>query len=188
MSKIDQQLFDVSRHALEREYEVCPQCGAELVIKYSKNGAFLGCGSYPNCDYVRPLHHHDGHVIKQLDSMCPECAKPLVVRNGRYGMFIGCSGFPACHYIASQQQEVAHQALPACPKCNKGHLTKRVNKFGKHFYSCERYPQCKYSVNLPPVAQSCEACGWPLLVEKKRGAKTVLQCPQKSCQHKHEMP
>jgi putative DNA topoisomerase len=184
MSKIDHSLFNADSHALEREFEICPKCGSELVIKHGKNGAFLGCASYPTCDYLRPLHHHDGHIIKELDSECPLCTNPLVIRNGRYGMFIGCSGFPDCHYIAADKTREDDEILPSCPKCQKGRLVKRANKFGKYFYSCDRYPSCKYSLNDKPVEGSCQACGFNLLVEKKRAGKIVLQCAQKTCQHK----
>ena len=86
MSKIDHSLFSADKHALEKEYEVCPQCGSELVIRNSKTGPFLGCASYPKCDFIRPLAHHDSSEIKVLeDSACPQCTKPLVVKNGRYG-------------------------------------------------------------------------------------------------------
>jgi ssDNA-binding Zn-finger/Zn-ribbon topoisomerase 1 len=58
MSKIDHSLFSADKHALEKEYEICPQCGSELVIRNSKSGPFLGCASYPKCDFIRPLAHN----------------------------------------------------------------------------------------------------------------------------------
>ncbi|MBQ4834592.1 topoisomerase DNA-binding C4 zinc finger domain-containing protein [Pseudoalteromonas sp. MMG010] len=187
MSKIDQSLFSATKHALEKEYETCPQCGSELVIRNSKSGPFLGCASYPKCDYIRPLAHHDSNEIKVLeDSSCPECSKPLVVKNGRYGMFIGCTGYPECHYIANDDEsaEQEKESLPDCPKCKKGQLVSRSNKFGKTFYSCNSYPSCKYTLNNKPVAHTCPKCSWPILIEKKMANGVVLQCPQKGCMHK----
>ncbi|WP_440054630.1 topoisomerase DNA-binding C4 zinc finger domain-containing protein [Pseudoalteromonas sp. T1lg65] len=182
MSKIDHGLFNADKHALEKEYEICPECGSELVIKNSKSGPFLGCASYPNCTYIRPIAHHDSHIIKVLDdAACPDCGKALVIKNGRYGMFIGCTGYPECHYIAHDEPEQKPD-LPACPKCKKGTLVQRKNKFGKAFFSCDQYPSCKYSVNAKPVSHSCKVCGWELMVEKTRAGKVVLQCPQKACQ------
>ncbi|MBQ4800809.1 topoisomerase DNA-binding C4 zinc finger domain-containing protein [Pseudoalteromonas sp. MMG006] len=186
MSKIDHSLFSADKHALEKEYEICPQCGSELVIRNSKSGPFLGCASYPKCDFIRPLAHHDSNEIKILeDSACPQCTKPLVVKNGRYGMFIGCTGYPECHYIANEDDEKQNEeALPPCPKCKKGHLVARSNKFGKTFYSCDSYPSCKYTLNNKPIAIPCPECDWPLVIEKKMSNGAVLQCPQKSCMHK----
>lgn len=185
MSKIDHSLFSAHEHALEREYEVCPQCGSELVVRHGKNGPFLGCASYPACDYIRSLVEHDTQTIKVLDdSPCPECNKPLAVKNGRFGMFIGCTGFPDCHHVVHQQEQV-EEPLPACPSCSKGQLAKRSNKSGKTFYSCNAYPKCKYILNFKPVAQTCPNCGWSVLIEKNTSKGIQLQCPQKLCGYKH---
>jgi putative DNA topoisomerase len=184
MSKIDHSLFSAKKHALEKEYETCPQCSSELVIRNSKSGPFLGCASYPKCDFIRPLAHHDSNEIKVLeDSACPKCAKPLVVKNGRYGMFIGCTGYPVCHYIANDDK-TDEEHLPHCPKCPTGKLVSRSNKFGKTFYSCDGYPKCNYTLNSKPIEHTCPQCQWPLMVERKMANSTVLQCPQKSCMHK----
>ena len=55
MSNSKDPLFNKHEHALEKDYEVCPECGSELAIKNSKAGAFLGCVSYPNCKYTRSV-------------------------------------------------------------------------------------------------------------------------------------
>ncbi|CAH9059885.1 DNA topoisomerase 1 [Pseudoalteromonas sp. CIP111854] len=187
MSKIDHSLFDASRHALEEEYEICPDCGAELVMKHSKNGPFIGCANYPACEHIRPLASHDNHDIKVLDdSPCPDCGHSLVIRNGRYGMFIGCTAYPVCHYIVHDELEPDQEQAVGCPKCQKGLFTKRKNKYGKFFHSCDRYPKCKYSLNQQPVAHTCPECGWGVMLQKQRAGKAMLQCPQKACQHKVE--
>lgn len=190
MSKIDHSLFSANKHALEKEYEHCPQCGSELVMRNSKSGAFLGCASYPHCDYIRPLSNHDSEQLKVLDdSPCPECQSPLAVKNGRYGMFIGCTNYPQCHYIADLHNESNSEedTLPNCPKCQKHPLMARTNKYGKTFYSCKGYPDCKYSVNSKPVAAKCEQCGWEIMLHKQLSKGTVLQCPQKSCAHQQTL-
>ena len=134
MSKIDHSLFSADKHALEKEYEVCPKCGSELVMRNSKSGPFLGCASYPKCDFIRPLAHHDSQQIKVLeDSACPECGKPLVIKNGRYGMFIGCTGYPECHYIAHDEEPDDAPQLPACPKCKKASWLRVVISLAKPF-------------------------------------------------------
>ncbi len=30
----------------------CPECGAELVVRWGKNGEFLGCSNYPKCGFT----------------------------------------------------------------------------------------------------------------------------------------
>ena len=181
MSKIDHSLFSANKHALEKEYEICPQCGSELVIRNSKSGPFLGCASYPKCDFIRPLAHHDSNEIKILeDSACPECSKPLVVKNGRYGMFIGCTAYPECDFVVDQHEESKDSIEIDCPKCKKGQLTERINKFGKHFYGCNRYPDCRFLLNDKPQPGPCHYCHYPLLLQKK----SELYCAKKGCEKK----
>lgn len=184
MSKIDPSLFDTD---VNGNKEDCPQCGSELVIKNSKKGLFLGCKSYPDCDYIHPINQKETSEIKILEaSLCPECDKPLAIKNGRYGMFIGCTGYPQCNYIVHEDVQPSDNAIN-CPKCKKGLLTKRNNKYGKVFYSCDTYPTCKYSVNKEPVANECPKCGWSIMLKKDKSVKSVLQCPQKTCQYKVEV-
>ncbi|WP_341502633.1 topoisomerase DNA-binding C4 zinc finger domain-containing protein [Gallaecimonas sp. GXIMD4217] len=177
MSKIDHSLFSAHEHALEKEYEVCPQCGSELVVRHSPKGPFLGCASYPKCDYKRALKSQDSQTLKVLDEApCPQCGKALAVKQGRYGMFIGCTGFPDCHYVADSDEE-QDTGLP-CPRCNKGELLERVNKFGKRFWGCSRYPGCKFLLNEQPREGQCASCGFGLLVSTRQGK---LRCADKKC-------
>lgn len=184
MSKTDNGLFEQHEHALEKEYEVCPECGSELIIRNSKSGPFIGCGNYPSCTFTRNLgDHHHLHTVKVLDSPpCPDCGSALAVKNGRYGMFIGCTNFPECKYVAhlDEQQDTG---VP-CPSCKKGELFSRNNRYGKTFYACDGYPKCKYAVNQQPVNQSCPECNWGILVEKQTAKGLVYQCPQKACKYK----
>lgn len=190
-NKIDQQLFSAHEHALE--HEVCPKCGAEhqgeLQLRHGKRGPFLGCSRYPECDYIKPLHQNDGHIIKELGVACPECGEhelgELVLRQGRYGMFIGCSRFPDCHHIESpnSQPQPTEQQRFECPECASGHLVERQSRFGKSFYACDAYPKCKFSINLPPIEGKCEQCGFPLLVEKRLASGRKVQCADRKCQH-----
>ncbi|MDR4886794.1 NERD domain-containing protein [Fredinandcohnia sp. QZ13] len=32
--------------------DMCPKCGADLVVRKGKYGAFMGCGNYPKCRFV----------------------------------------------------------------------------------------------------------------------------------------
>ncbi len=177
MAKIDHSLFKAHEHALEREYEVCPQCGSELVVRHSPKGAFLGCASYPACHYKRPFKSPDSQTLKVLkQAPCPQCGQPLAVKQGRYGMFIGCSGFPQCHYVADTDDE--QDTGLSCPQCQQGELLERVNKFGKRFWGCSRYPGCKFLLNDEPREGRCQCCGFTLLVSHKQGK---LRCADKQC-------
>ena len=182
MSKPDNSLFTLHEHALEKAYEVCPECGSELSIKNGKAGAFLGCDNFPNCEYTRPIVEHERVEDKEIvGSNCPECHHTLAVKQGRYGMFIGCTNYPDCKHI----EEIHHHADAgvACPKCKKGELFEKTNRYGKTFYSCDAYPKCKYVVNYQPVAGECQKCHFPLLLKREMAAGEKLQCANKKCGH-----
>ena len=34
------------------EEKFCPECGAKMVVKYSRRGRFWGCSNYPNCNHM----------------------------------------------------------------------------------------------------------------------------------------
>ncbi|MDN3679311.1 type I DNA topoisomerase [Vibrio tapetis] len=187
-NKIDQQLFSNHEHALE--HESCPKCsneeGGELSLKHGKHGPFLGCNRYPECDFIKPLHQNDGHIVKELGIPCPECSHEMVLRQGRYGMFIGCSAYPVCHHIESMDKPTEpqeKQPLFACPDCGKGHLVERKSRYGKTFYACDNFPKCKFALNQPPYKGKCELCGFPLLIEKKLASGDKIQCADRKCQH-----
>ena len=187
MSNTDKTLFTRHEHALEKAYELCPDCGSELTIKHGKAGAFLGCVNYPICEYTRPIVEHERVEDKELiGSECPKCQSLLAVKQGRYGMFIGCTNYPDCNHI----EETHHQddIGITCPQCQrkgqKGELFEKTNRFGKTFYSCDNYPKCKYVLNHPPIAEICPDCQWPILIKRTMASGEVLVCPEKKCTYK----
>ncbi|MGB9098076.1 topoisomerase DNA-binding C4 zinc finger domain-containing protein [Erwinia sp.] len=164
-----------------RKNEPCPQCGAELVIRSGKHGAFLGCSQYPECDYIRPLKSQaDSNVVKVLEGQqCPECQSELVLRQGRFGMFVGCSRYPECEH--TEVIDKPDTTTLACPQCNQGKLVQRRSRYGKTFHACERYPDCQFAVNFTPVEGECEFCHFPLLIEKKTARGLRRSCASKAC-------
>ena len=70
-----------------------------------------------------------------------------------------------------------------CPKCENGELLKRKSRRGSFFYSCDKYPKCRYAVWNEPVKQPCEKCNWPFITlkETKKFGKELV-CPE--CGHK----
>ena len=167
-----------------KSVDLCPDCGAELHIRNSKQGAFLGCTRYPECDYLRPLHEKS-EVKKVLSgTSCPLCSEELVLKQGRYGLFICCSAYPECEHTAqlseSPKEKEESQHI-TCPSCKKGELIQRQSRYGKTFYACDNYPTCKYVVNDKPVNEFCPDCHWPILVERKTAATFRIICPKKGC-------
>jgi putative DNA topoisomerase len=171
----------------EKVTEACPKCGSPLHIRNGKQGPFLGCSAYPGCDYLRPLHEKSEVKKILTGTSCPLCKNELVLKQGRFGLFIGCNAYPECDYTAqlSDQNQPTEtldkeQSIP-CPSCKNGHLIQRQSRFGKTFYACDNYPECKYVVNDKPINEPCPDCHWPITVERKTSTTFRIICPKKGC-------
>lgn len=164
-----------------RKNQLCPECGAELVIRSGRHGPFFGCSQYPECSYVRPLKAQvDGHIVKVLEGQeCPKCQATLVLRQGRYGMFVACSHYPECDH--TELIDKPDQTSIECPQCRQGKLLSRKSRYGKAFHACDRYPECQFAVNFKPVAGECTHCNYPLLIEKRTAKGPRLYCASKLC-------
>jgi DNA topoisomerase-1 len=181
--RIDHTQENVQRSDVTQEKidEKCPKCDGQLAIRLGRNGRFIGCTNYPECDYTRNLDD-DGSTAEpeKVGRDCPECGSELVFKQGRYGKFIGCSAYPNCRFI--EPLEKPKDTGVKCPKCQKGTLMQRKSRRGKIFYSCSTYPKCDYAVWNEPIAEPCPTCGWPVLTiktTKRSGSQKV--CPQQDC-------
>jgi DNA topoisomerase I len=76
---------------------LCPQCKAgKLGLRLGKNGAFIGCGNYPECRFTRPLKIEIGgedgsgspDAGPRVLGTDPTTQQPVTVRNGPYGPYI----------------------------------------------------------------------------------------------------
>jgi len=68
----------------------------------------------------------------------------MLIKDGRYGKYLACSGYPACKNI--QPLVKPRSTGVVCPECKEGELTEKKSRYGKMFYSCNRYPQCKFAL------------------------------------------
>lgn len=156
----------------------CPVCGGDMVIKLGKNGSFLSCAKFPECNGARMLDGRELEGPKLLDEKCPKCDGALMERDGRFGKFIACSNYPKCKFIKSDPTEDAKKNTGVkCGKCADGEMTERRGRFGL-FYSCTNYPDCKHIIKTKPTGNLCKLCG-ELMME---GTKTIPErCSDKNC-------
>lgn len=173
---------DVTQEQME---EACPKCGKPLAIRLGRNGRFIGCTAYPECDYTRnlevPGEKSEAEIVE--NRTCPSCSSALVIKQGPYGKFIGCSNYPNCRFIEPLNKP--QDTGVSCPECKKGHMMKRQSKRGKLFYSCSEYPSCKYATWDEPIAGPCPRCAWPILTLKTtKQSGTQKVCPQKECAYR----
>ncbi len=59
-----------------------------------------------------------------------------------------------------------------CPDCGEGEVVIRTGRFGK-FYSCSRYPECKYTKQYKEYAEgyTCPDCGGKVVIKKSKRGK-----------------
>jgi len=164
----------------EKTDRTCPECSKPLVIKLGRSGRFLACSGFPDCRYTEPLNGAEKEEPEVSDQTCDKCGAPMLVKQGRYGKFLACSAYPECKNI---QPLVKPKALGiTCPECKEGELMEKKSRYGKLFYSCNRYPKCKYALWDQPIAEPCPKCGFPLVVEKTTKRQgTFRKCPQENC-------
>jgi DNA topoisomerase I len=166
--------------------EDCPECGKPLVEKLGKRGKFIACSGYQDgCRYTRAMEKSQEEKAEPVvsDEKCDKCQHPMLIKEGRYGKYLACSNYPECKNI--QPLVKPRGTGVTCPECSQGELTEKKSRYGKFFYSCNRYPECKFALWDPPVAKQCPQCGFPVLAQKvykREGA--FLKCPK--CEYKEK--
>lgn len=156
----------------------CERCGKPMLIRFGKNGPFLGCSGFPDCRNTTEFERDEnGHVAARDQKhvgTCPLCSRPLVVKMGRFGKFVACSNYPECKYTQTYTRS-EHCPIEGCD----GLLTERRSRKGKPFYACSNYPKCNFVTSREPVSQTCQKCGAPTMFS--RGKKGLPVCLRPGC-------
>jgi DNA topoisomerase-1 len=169
----------------------CDACGVPMELRYWKGSHFLGCSNYPTCKQTINLppdlpyrFDEDGTLIvrealeafraeqREQQRSCPTCGSPMQLRSGRYGRYFRCTN-EACGATAPISTGVR------CPRCGEGTLIEKYSsKRRRRFYSCDRYPDCRFAISEEPV-RTCPACDEGVLA--RHGAQ--LRCSNKDCRY-----
>jgi DNA topoisomerase-1 len=162
--KMLQQFYGPFSEALEHAHETmkhakaetqpapykCPKCGSKTVYRFGKNGMFLSCGSYPECDYAAPIDR-DGHALmpEKVNVACPEDSSPMILRTGRFGKFLASVNYPQVKCVVNLDKKgaIKYPAPPPvvtdlkCEKCGSP-LNLRRGKRGP-WLGCSTFPKCR---------------------------------------------
>ncbi len=164
----------------------CRKCAdGEYQIKWGKNGQFLACSNYPDCNSTEDFKKSLDGVITIVEKEfakdpCPTCGKRMAIKKGKYGKFLACEEYPTCATTLPFTLDVQ------CPLCKVGKFAEKKSRYGKLFYGCSNYPACSNAMWTKPFAFDCPSCGHPVMGEKftKKNGKQ-LECPK--CRHRVDM-
>jgi len=167
---------------IESEFD-CPNCGKKMLVKTSRFGTqFLGCCGYPECKTMMPMSgEYTPPVEEETDEKCEKCGSAMVIKTGPYGKYYQCKAEkdPKCKTRKSILVTIG-------VKCGQegcgGELVQRKSRFGKVFYGCNNYPDCKFVLWGLPTGENCPECK-SMLVKKVLKKGTTIECSSKECKY-----
>ena len=164
------------------EGEFCPECGGQLLLRKGRYGEFIACSNYPKCRYTRQVDGKEKPKPKETDIVCEKCGSKMVIKTSRNGEeFLACSNYPKCKNAKPLKEP--EKIGVSCPECGKEIVEKKSKK--GVYYTCEDYPNCKFSSNFKPTNKKCEKCGY-IMGERTFRKKDIYECLNKSCKHRVE--
>ncbi len=132
----------------------CEKCGSSLVYRFGKNGRFLSCSRYPDCDYACPCDREGRPQHAEfVDVKCPKTGRPMVRKTGRFGPFLttplqeGETQEAGIILNIDKKGQVTAPSVPAlltdlpCPTC-EAPLNLRAGVRGP-WLGCSRFPKCR---------------------------------------------
>ncbi|OGL43471.1 MAG: DNA topoisomerase I, partial [Candidatus Schekmanbacteria bacterium RBG_13_48_7] len=143
----------------------CSNCGKQMVLKWGKNGQFLACSGYPQCQTTMDFKRDEnGKIIPNSieieEDTCDKCGAKMVVKRGKFGPFLACSAYPECKN--TRNINVSSKPQPAetemkCEKCGSDMILRTSNR--GQFWGCSKYPKCKnikpFSMGIPCPIPDC---------------------------------
>ncbi len=132
----------------------CGKCDASLVYRFGKNGRFLSCSRYPDCDWACPCDRQGRpQAAEFVDVKCPKTGRPMIRKTGRFGPFLtthledGESNDVGMILNIDKKGFVTAPSLPPletdlpCPTC-EAPLNLRSGVRGP-WLGCSRFPKCR---------------------------------------------
>lgn len=151
----------------------CPLCGASMIVKFSAYGPFLACERYPECRALIPME-------EGATKDCPNCGSVMVRRGNditRYFLCIKCGSV----------EPADGQELVKCPDCGEGMLVPRTVRKGRMkgrtFFSCSRYPNCKFATWDKPLSTPCPKCGGLMVEKRPKDGDLIAVCLNDNCNY-----
>jgi len=129
----------------------CPECGSKTCYRFGKNGRFLSCTAYPDCNYAAPIDRQGRPMLpERVDIQAPTDGSAMELRNGRFGKFLASVNYPETDFVLNldKKENIKYPSIPPllvedleCPKCGSA-LNLRRGKRGP-WLGCSKFPKCR---------------------------------------------
>lgn len=159
----------------------CPKCGGRTCYRFGKNGRFLSCTRYPECDYAAPINRDGVPLLpERVDIVCPEDSSEMELRKSRFGPFIASLRYPETKYVVNLDKKSGIK-VPApppllvdelCEKCG-AQLNLRTGKRGP-WLGCSRFPKCRGRMAWAKLGEPRQAELTALLAAHERKHPAVV--------------
>ena len=185
----EREMADIKGEGIPTEVK-CEKCGRPMHIRLGRNGQFLACTGYPECDGTSDLtpelaaqYGTGAPAAPQVpEEACEKCGKPMTVKRGRFGYFLACTGYPECRNTKKiimkegEVKAVGDTVLEEkCPECGNN-LVIRYGRYGR-FTACSNYPNCKFvKRELLGIACPEKDCTGEIVVRRTKRGRTFYGC------------
>ncbi|HLI30764.1 MAG TPA: type I DNA topoisomerase [Terriglobia bacterium] len=168
----------------------CEKCGKPMVVRLGRNGHFLACTGYPDCNNTSDLtpelaakYGSPAAAAPEVpEQTCEKCGRPMTLKRGRFGYFMACTGYPECRntkkIVVKEGTATAVSDVPLdekCPECGNN-LVKKHGRYGE-FIACSNYPKCKF-VKRETLGIPCpeKGCTGEIVVRRTKKRKIFYGC------------
>ncbi|HUU95962.1 MAG TPA: type I DNA topoisomerase [Phycisphaerae bacterium] len=205
----------------------CEKCGRPLVFRTGRRGKFISCSGFPKCRNTKPMDKLEelkasaaalGHPGNEpvADSGASGSTGPpptAMSASRRPALKAPCdvNDDPPVGYAWTRTGRPVVEVMPeegklSCPECG-GVMQLKRGRFGP-FFSCSRFPHCKFVANLrgeakkqaedtlpaPPRPKAeltdiaCEECGQLMVIREGRRGKFLGCKGYPKCRSTKELP
>ncbi len=151
---------DNAEKIIEKVWKSCPKCSSELIYRHSKNGKFIGCSAYPECDFIdQPEWEKDAlaDLRKKYEwKPCPDWVEwNIVVKTGRFWPFLASSEYPKVKWIGKikdDKEEILETLLKEKWLLVDSETWEELvlkNSKRWQFLAAKNYPTVKIAKNIP---------------------------------------
>ena len=102
----------------------------------------------------------------------------MLIMRGPYGKYLQCVN----EECKNRKKIVQTTGVKCQEKGCDGEYLVRKSRFGKLFYGCSNYPDCKSVLWNEPIDEKCPTCG-AILVKKVQKKMPKIACSNKDCKY-----